>query len=128
MPLPVDQPLPAEPQRPRRVLARRVLAVPGVATREGLPGLVRCRAGVIYSVVGREVQGSFVLFGPRRKVEYFLGSVSVNARSSGDYDGVGRRSGVVETAVLPEAEEVRGYAEEEDEWQSVDVGFLPWEE
>lgn len=28
--------------------------------------------------------------------------------------------------MLPETEEVRRYAEEEDEWESVDFGFSPW--
>lgn len=51
---PVYQPLPAEPQRSLGVLARRVLAVPRIASEKSFSGLVPClaAAAVFEAMVG----------------------------------------------------------------------------
>nr|GME05289.1 putative methyltransferase pmt16 [Ipomoea batatas] len=59
MPLPVNQTVPVEPQRPFRILARGVLAVLGVTRRINFHGVVLRRAhaaGDVGGVVGAEVQ------------------------------------------------------------------------
>jgi hypothetical protein len=127
VPLAVHQAVPREPQRPLHVLARRVLGVPGGARRVRRPPW-RGRGGggggaSVERVVRRgrvargEVERRGAGAGPGPPLRGGGDVGAGDGRSGGDGGGFVGWSG--EAAVLPDADEIGGRAEEEDghEWQ-----------